>query len=134
MAMEEDLVARLAAAAPIAAIQEDRASWFERPRREGLPATVLTKVSPNRDYLLSGEPDGLDSPRIQFDFYADDDDDAKALARATLAEMEQARTVGDTIFHQATLEYERWPGAEDLDDGGRAYRVQMDFEIPHQPV
>lgn len=134
MAMEEDLVARLAAATAISAIQGNRASWFERPRSGGLPATVLTKVSPGRDYLLEGAADGLDGPRVQFDFYAETDPAAAALARATLAEMEQPATAGGTIFHAATLESELWLPPEDMDGGGKAYRVMMEFQIYHQPA
>lgn len=126
MAMEEDLVTRYTAAAPIAAIVAAGAiGWLDRPR--GLfPALVLTKVSPGREWTFDG-PDGLDQPRIQHDCWALTKAQAVALARAVLAEAEQQRTVGATTFEPADLELERWPEPEGLEGVGPVFRVQLDL-------
>ena len=126
MPMEENLVARLSALATGATVD-----WFDRPRGS-FPAIVLTKVSPGRDWTMDG-PDGLDEPRVQIDCWSRRKDEAAGLARSVLAELEQERTVGTTLFHPASLESERY-AADDLDGGGVAYRVQQDFMFYHQEV
>lgn len=131
MAMEEALVARLRAAAPVAAIIGTRVSWFERPRRGGLPCLVLTMASPGREWTHDG-PDGLDRPRIQFDCWAESDTAAMALARVVLAEMESARTVADWVFHEAAIETHR-TDMDDLEGGLKLFRVSMDLMFFHQP-
>jgi len=131
MEMEEALVARLRAATAIAAIIGTRASWFERPRRGGLPCLVLTLVSLGREWTHGG-PDGLDRPRVQFDCWAESDTAAMNLSRAVLAEMEQARTVSDWTFHEAALEAQR-TDMDDLDGGIKLFRVSLDLSFFHQP-
>lgn len=131
MAMEEALVARLRAATAVAAIAGTRVSWFERPRRGGLPCVVLTMVSPGREWTHEG-PDGLDRPRVQFDCWAESDTASLALARAVLAEMEQPGTVADWVFHEAALETQR-TDIDDLDGGKKLFRVSLDLSFFHQP-
>lgn len=132
MPMEDDLLARLKAAAPIAAIVGQAINWFDRPRGT-FPAITLTKVSPGRNWTFDA-PDGLDQPRVQFDFWALKKAQVAALARATLAEMEQPRTVGTTAFEPADLDLERWPEAEDADGVGPVFRIQMDLTFFHSEV
>jgi len=128
MPMEEDLLARLGTAAPIAALVADRVDWFDRPR--ALPALTLTKVSPGREWTMSG-PDGLDEPRVQIDAWALTKAGVGALARAVLAEMEQPRDVGATSFHEASVEFDRW-STEDVAGVGTVFRIQQDFTFYHQ--
>lgn len=124
--MEEALVARLAASAPIAAIVGNRVDWFDRP--DGFPALVLTKAAPGREWNMDG-PDGLDAPRVQGDCWALAKGTVAALARALRAEMEQPRTVGAICFHEGWLVGETWNAAEDIEGGETAFRVTMDFKF-----
>ena len=132
MAMEEALVARLSAATAVAGIAWDRISWFERPRRGGLPCVVLTMISPGREWTHGG-PDGLDRPSVQFDCWAESDTAALALARAVQAEMEQPRTVSDWVFHEGALEGQQIDTPDDLAGGLKLFRVSLDFSFFHQP-
>jgi hypothetical protein len=131
--MQDDLVTRLAGVTALAAIQGANVGWFERAARFGYPATVLQLVLPGREYTHEG-PDGLDGPRIQFDFYGLDPDVLHQLAQLTLAEMEQAADVGATRFHPATLERHRTGQSELTADNKRLFRIEMDFEFYYEPI
>ncbi|MBK9496719.1 MAG: DUF3168 domain-containing protein [Xanthomonadales bacterium] len=132
MAFEEDLAARIAATAGIASLIGTRVAWYERPRSGGFPAIVLTKIAPGREYKLSGAADELDSPRVQFDFFAEDAADALSLARQTRTLLETSATQGSTLFHQAMLVSEITYPPEDLEGGVKVNHIIMDFEIPNQ--
>ncbi|MDP3550611.1 MAG: DUF3168 domain-containing protein [Novosphingobium sp.] len=129
--MEEDLVARLVADAGVSAIVDEAVSWFERNRDDALPAVVLQKVSPGREYSHDG-PDGLDGPRVQFDCLGRTMDEAAALKRAVLACMEQGATVGDTVFHIAFLEGENWISQGEQDGGEALFQLSLDFIFYHE--
>lgn len=131
MAMEEDLVARLVADAGVSALVGEAVSWFERNRDDALPALVLTKVSPGRDYTHGGA-DGLDGPRVQFDCLGRTGTEAVALKRAVVACMEQAATVGDTLFHIAFLEGENWIAQGEQDGGEALFQLSLDFIFYHE--
>jgi len=131
MAMEEDLVARLVADAGVSAIVGEVVSWFERNRDDPLPALVLTKVSPGRDYTHAGG-DGLDGPRVQFDCLGTMGDEAVALKRAVVACMEPAATVGDTMFHNGFLEGETWISQGEQDGGEPLFQLSLDFIFYHE--
>lgn len=130
--MEEALAARLCAATAVAAIAGTRVSWFERPRRAGLPCVVMTMISPGREWTHAG-PDGLDRPSVQFDCWAASDAAALSLARAVIAEMEQPRTVSGWVFHEASLEGQQIDAPDDLEGGLKLFRVSLDFTFFHQP-
>ncbi len=131
MAMEEDLVTRLTGDTAIAALVGDAVSWFGRARGDALPALVLGKVSPGRDYTHDGA-DGLDGPRVQFDCMAATADGAYALSRAVLACMETPATVGDTTFHTAFLEGENWTDQGEQDGGEALFVLALDFIFYHE--
>lgn len=133
MAMEEDLVARLTGDAGVAALVGDAVSWFGRVRTDALPALILQKVSPGREYDHAG-PDGLDGPRVQFDCMATTATDAVALSRAVIACMEPAATVGDTKFHTAFLEGEIWIDESEQDGGDALFRLALDFVFYHEEI
>jgi hypothetical protein len=132
MAFEEDLAARIVANSGIAAMIGTRAAWYERPRSGGFPAMVLSKVAPGREYILAGTADELDSPRVQFDFFAETATDAIALARLVRTLLETSATQGTTLFHPAMLIMELSHPPEDLEGGVKVYHLIMDFEIPNQ--
>lgn len=129
--MEEDLVARLVADAGVSAVVDEKVSWFERARDDALPVLVLTKVSAGRDYTHGGA-DGLDGPRVQFDCLGRTDAEALALKRAVVACMEQAATVGDTLFHNAFLEGETWIAQGEQDGGEALFQLSLDFIFYHE--
>lgn len=131
MAMEEALVARLAAAPGIAAIVGDRIDWFDRP--SALPALVLTKVDAGREWTHDG-PDGLDEPRVRFECWAGTKAAVAALGRALLAEMELPADRDGTRFHEGSLEFERWDRPDDVDGGIAVFRVTMDFTFFHEEI
>jgi hypothetical protein len=136
VAMEEDLVARLIAAPPVAALCGERWSWFGRQRGDSVPAGSLTKISPGREWTHDG-PDQLDRPRVQIDIWAASDLACAAAARAVRDEMEQARIAGSTKFHPAQLSGEGWDEEVDAAQAGglggeRLFRIRMDFLFYHE--
>jgi hypothetical protein len=139
MAMEEDLVARLAGDAAIgAAIGRDAddvpsISWGLPLQGASRPWLVLSKVSPGRDYTHGGA-DGLDGPRVQFDVLADTDVATATLARAVCTVMQQAAEVGGTRFHEGFLEAETWIDEGEQEGGGAVFRVSQDFTFYHEEI
>lgn len=130
-------MARLRAAAPVAAIAGTRISWFERKRGRGqaveFPAVVLQLVYPDRIWSLNG-PVGLDRARVQIDLYALDGGVLETLALAVRAELETRPfdDQGDTRFHPGFLAQQRDFDPEDLADGVRVLRHMMQFELYHE--
>lgn len=140
MPMEEDLVARLAGVAPIAAIFGTRVSWFELPRSAGLPAIMLSMVYPGEDWTHAG-PMGLVNPRVQFDVWGLDDTSVATGARLIKAEMQRLDpvTIGDTEFLPPAIVEGSQPmrdqigGTESL-EGVPAYRWMLDISFFCQPA
>lgn len=132
MAFEEALVARLQAAAAVAAIAGSRVSWFERPRIGGLPCVELTEIAPGEEWTHSG-PDGVNRALVQFDAWAETATIAMQLARAVKTEMQRLPTVtaAGWVFHPAALEMRRHE-VDDIDGGTKVYRVQQDFSFYHE--
>lgn len=139
MTMEESLVARLTGAPDIAAIVNDRVSWFERPGLQAdqtladiLPSITLTEVSVNREWTHDG-PDGLDESRIQFDCWAAAPSAAETLSRLIMAEMENPLpiTISGWVFHSGFLEFRR-RNQERLAGGETIWSVQIDFSFYHK--
>lgn len=133
MGMEEGLVARLAADAAVAAIVGAKISWFGRQRNDPPPSLQLTKIAGSRDWSHGG-PSGLDEASVQFDCWAATPAASWALARATLAEMEQPATVGGVLFHEGFLDRQRVDEEEALAGGGRLFRVSLDMRFRHEEI
>lgn len=137
MSMEADLVARLIADAGVAAVAGTSVSWFSRNRADELPALVLSKISPGREWSHSG-PDGLDHPRVQFDSYARVQEQAQALAVAVQVLMEAGGDVvgsgGTTRFHPAQLEGELWSDEGEQDGGLPLFRITQDFTFYFEEI
>lgn len=133
MGMEADLIARLIADAGVAAVAGTSVSWFARNRADELPALVLSKISPGREWTHSG-PDNLDRPRVQFDAYARVQEDAAALATAVQVLMEAGGDEGTTRFHPAQLEGEIWSDEGEQDGGLPLFRISQDFLFYHEEI
>lgn len=131
--MEESLVRRLVEADGLAAIFGARIAWFGRQRGGGLPELILSKISPGREWTHDG-PDGLDHPRVQFDGYYRNADQAAAGARALLAEMETATDAAGWRFHPAMLAGETWFDEGEQDGGDALFRVSQDFQFHHEEI
>lgn len=123
------LVTRLASDAGVSAYVDDRVSVAERNEGEGLPALVITKVSPGRDYHHRGA-DSLFEPMVQFDCYAVSYSEARMLADEVIGAIEPAAFVNGVSFGQSFLRADRdmTPPA-DKAGGARIYRISLDFNI-----
>jgi hypothetical protein len=64
-------------------------SWGDRPEGEPFPALVLMVVSPGRRYDHDGF-DGLQSPRVQADIWAESFAETRRIGDAYIAAIEQA--------------------------------------------
>lgn len=133
--MEEALVERLRASTGVAAAAgtvngRPAVDWIERhsDAASAFPALTLQVIAPGRLYDLDG-PAGLQQRLVQADTWGLSYAAAKTLARATIAELEQAKTVDDIRFHRGRLRTERDMPPEDLGSNMRVYRVNMDFII-----
>ena len=129
----EALIARLAGTAALAALAQDRISWFDRQRGDGVPALVLTAVFAGREWTHDG-PDELDRPTVQFDCWAEVADQAVSLARELRLAMEaggDATTAGGSSwrFHPAQLTGFGSEGEVNPDGGARLYRIRHDYEF-----
>lgn len=131
--MKADLIARLAAAAPVAALCGDNIAWHERQRRKPWPALVLTQVGTDRDYSHDGAS-GVRVTRVQMDCMGDDAGAVEALTLAVLAAIEPAGNVGATAFGQSFLDTERTFPPEDLEGGIKVHRTMLDLSIWHSPI
>jgi hypothetical protein len=130
--MEEDLMARLLAAAALHDIVCCNIYFDERPDSSILPAIVITKISPGREYDHAGW-DGLETPRYQFDVMAGSRSVVSSIARALIATLEPAATVGGTKFGRSFLE-----GDADLtpqrSGNVKIRRRSLDFIIWNEPA
>lgn len=144
--MEEDLVARLRAAAgivaatgklgpPIVPTERPAVDWEERysDANSAFPALTLQDVSPGRSYTHGGAVD-LGNPVIQFDCWGRSAADAKALAAAVIAEMETPTTFGGTDFSTALLVGGGRMPTEDLGSGLKVFRHRLDFQVWSSPA
>ena len=99
MALEEDLLTRIAGVATTLGGPVTRVSWFELPRETWKRAVLLTPVFPGDEWTHEGV-NGLARPRVQIDVYGDVREAVTALARAVKAELQRTDpvTVGSTKF------------------------------------
>lgn len=128
--------ARLKAVAALNTPTAGRIDWGTRPQNTALPALVLTKAAPGRDWTHTG-PDVLIQPRFQIDIYAASNASAAALSTALQGEMERLTPVtvgGWTFLPPGALINDQWPGPEDLPGGGQAYRVTHDYYVWARPA
>lgn len=131
--MEQDLTARLLAAAPLTALVGNRITWGQRVQGEPLPALTLLNVSPGRTYLHGGA-DATANPRIQFDCYASTSAQAQQLARTLRGVLESPAVQGATAFSVALLDAERGPLIEDVGGGLKVHRYSLDFLVWFSPA
>lgn len=83
--MEEALRALLLSSADVQAAVSMRVSWVRRSRNSSeLPAVVLTLISYEPDYVMTG-PSGLIKSRVQADIYGQSAGEAKLTARALIS-------------------------------------------------
>jgi hypothetical protein len=126
--MRVDLVNRLLAAAPVAAIVGDEVTWDQRVRGGSIPAIVLYEITPGREYNFDG-PDRTHGSRIQFDCMGLRVGDYDPLFEAVLAEMEQTKTVGSTFFGMSFLAAKRSMAFVDVDGIGSVGGISADFFV-----
>lgn len=132
--MEEDLLARLRTRlSGVVGTRNSRAAidWVERG--ETLPCLTLQDFAPGREYTFSGARNYFGTS-VQFDCWAKTYGEAKLIERALIAEMEQARTVGDTRFNVSFLTDSRAMKPEDLGSGIKVFRQSLDFTVWHGPA
>jgi len=134
--MEEALITRLRGTAAITALvgtSNSRAAidWIERA--DVLPCLTLQDVTAGKIYAHDGS-DHLANPTIQIDCWATSYGAAKVLARAVIAEMETAQTVGSIQFNESFLVTSRGMEPEDLGSGIKVYRQSLDFSVWWQPA
>lgn len=117
--VEEEIVALLEAHAPLVDLVEDRI--YPQMIAQGVerPAVSYFVVTGQREQCLRG-PSDLENSRFQFDCYAQQYLQAKAVARAVTQAIEAATTLGvvagikqdlfdpDTRLHRVLLEMSVW--------------------------
>lgn len=128
--MRVDLRTRLKANSTITGIVGTAIDWN---RRTGQPALVLYSISPGRAYTHSG-PSGLQGSRVQIDCIAASLAVADQLFRAVLAEMEQAKTVGNTEFSMSFLDSQRDMPTVDVQGQAPLGGISADFIVWWQPA
>lgn len=128
--------ARLLANGGLSSASGGRITWGSRPQAAALPAVVLTKVAPGRGWTHDG-PDPLVNPWLQVDFWGKTQAEVAALSAVFQTEMEWPTevTAGGWIFlPPGLLVSEQWPGPEDLEGGGQAYRIIQDYRFWARPA
>lgn len=133
--MEEELIARLKAAAGIAALIDGpkRISLFERVRDADLPALTVLVVSVEDGWSHEG-PTGLDWKRVRIDCWAATRPAVVALARAVRAEMQEQRDRDGVRFHPARRDAERSIDEGEQDGGSPLFRVSQDYTFYHEEI
>lgn len=133
MGMEEALIARLSAAAAVAAVVGDRISWFGRIEGDPLPALTLLNISPGQSWTHSG-PDGVDRPRVRFDCYAATDVEAIALKRAVIATMTAPVDIDGWRFHPGMLGADRTIEEPQMAGGTDLFHQQIELQFYHEEL
>ncbi|UZW54057.1 hypothetical protein NUH86_10975 [Sphingobium sp. JS3065] len=126
--MRIDLRSRLVANPTIAGLVGSRVYWNKRKQGDPLPAIVLYKISPGIQYTHNGDS-GYYGSRIQFDSIGLEVRDFEPVFNALKAEMEQAKTVGQTAFSMSFLESERDMPFVDVDGVGAVGGISADFFV-----
>ena len=126
--MEEALRARLLAATTLAALVGERVDWIERPQGDGLPALTLQLIGAGVAYTHDG-PDGLEGAQVQFDAWGATYKQARDVAKAALAAIEPAATIGGVRFGASFLERMSDFPPEELDGGVKVFRRTFDMTV-----
>lgn len=127
--MEEALIARLLADAPVAAIAGTRVYPGARPQGSALPAIVVNTISGAPVYDDQGEA-GLFSARVQVDAWATTYTAAKLLARAVKNCL--SGFVGDQgaiAFRNVLVEVERDLRETGSNESQYEFRTGIDFIV-----
>jgi hypothetical protein len=131
--MEEALRARLLSSAEVAALVGARIAWIERPQGGGLPAVTLQLISTGRAYTYAGACAAA-NPRVQADCWGASHADAKTVARAMIAAVEERGEFGGVKFGPSFIEAERDMPPEDLPGGQKVFRVSIDIIVWNSPA
>lgn len=123
------LRARLANAAPVAALAGTRIYWIERPQLTALPAVTLQTISEERAQHHGGLQ-ALQSARVQIDVWGQSYASVRAVTEAVIAAILPAQTGNGVAFERAFVDR--------LDDGSErqgdatVFRASIDFIIHHK--
>lgn len=135
--MEADLITRLKASAPVAAIAGTRIGWLALPRGTTGARLLIFMISPGREYDHDG-PDGLDGPTVQIDALASTPDTALALADAVRAEIEgwpaTGGETGGTRFYSAQQVGGGFTDEGEEAGGATLFRVSRDYQFFHEEI
>ena len=138
MAMDTALVARLKAAAAIAALLGDvdrDIAWGLRPRGI-LTAIRLSDVWAGQEWRLT-ELDALEDPRVQFDCFGPDVTVCGDLRDAVLAEMQRTDEVtvgGMTFLPPCEVLGRSGPEFEEVEGTEGIFRAMLDLSFSIQPA
>jgi hypothetical protein len=125
------LQARLANAAPVAALVGTRIHWIERPQATALPAITLQTISDQRSQHFGGLQ-SLQRARVQIDVWGETYASVRAATEAAVAALLPAHTGNGVVFERAFVDR--------LDDGSErqgeatVFRASIDFIIHHRPA
>jgi len=97
---------RLKAAGPVAAIVGERVYRTVRVQGDGLPAVVITRVSPGRAYTMRGAI-RLHGSRVRIDALGRSAAEVEQLGDVLIASIEPAETVGEIGFSRSFLQFDR---------------------------
>ncbi|SCW77598.1 Protein of unknown function [Sphingobium faniae] len=125
--MEADLIARLLDDGGLSVLIGNRVNPVSRVQGEDLPALTLMTVSPGRAYTFAG-PVRAHGTLMQFDAWAIEVAQAKAVIATLTDILEAPATVGGTVFGMSFLQSER-DGHEDVPGIGTVFRISADFLI-----
>lgn len=129
--MEQAIIARLLAAAGVAALVGARVYPGALPQGESLPAAICNLISAAPSYSDDGE-DGIREDRIQIDCWGSTWTDAKKTARAVVAALSAFDgTAGGIRIRYIVLDRE-----QDLQEAGAnaaayPFRTSLDFLITY---
>ncbi len=122
------LLARLEAAAEVAALVADRVHWIERPQRGGLPAITLLTVSDGREQHFGGFH-GTQMARVQADIWAARYAEARAIAEAAITALAPAHEGNGVSFARGFVD--RLSDSSERLGDQTIFRVSIDFIIHH---
>lgn len=131
--MEEDLRARLLAAAALQAAVASRIDWGVRPKAGALPAITLTLAAEAPAYTYKGRM-LLTGSRVQFDCWGATAGQAIKLARLLPPIVEPPAVQGATRFAASFVEMTMDAGQEEIAVGTLVFRRIVDFRIWHSPA
>jgi hypothetical protein len=136
MGFEADLVTRTVAIG-LPGITADQVSWRERRARGILPAVVLHRISPGRDYTHDGA-NAFEEPRIQFTILGRSPAEVEAIEKVLVPALEAPATVGDTYFGNGFLNASPDLDPQEIEGGtdgaGKVFWRAPDFTLFHQPA